>query len=64
MFSGSIGRTDLPGGNFDDLINSVKNKLWPLGKNINFIPGHGPVSTFDAERASNPFVSDRVLGLG
>ena len=64
LFSGSIGRTDLPGGNFDDLINSVKNKLWPLGKNINFIPGHGPVSTFDAERASNPFVSDRVLGLG
>ena len=49
-----IGRVEIGDLNFDDLINSVKNKLWPLGKNINFIPGHGPVSTFDAERASNP----------
>ena len=63
LFNGSIGRTDLPGGNFNELVNSVKNKLWPLGKDIDFIPGHGPVSTFEAERASNPFVSDTVLGL-
>ena len=63
IFNGSIGRTDLPGGNFDQLINSVKEKLWPLGNNIDFIPGHGPVSTFEAERANNPFVSDKVLGL-
>ena len=63
LFNGSIGRTDLPGGNFNELVNSVKNKLWPLGKDIDFIPGHGPVSTFGAERASNPFVSDTVLGL-
>ena len=63
LFNGSIGRTDLPGGNFDQLINSVKEKLWPLGNNIDFIPGHGPVSTFEAERANNPFVSDKVLGL-
>ena len=64
LFNGSIGRTDLPGGNFDELISSVKNKLWPLGKDIDFIPGHGPVSTFRAERLSNPFVSDQVLDLG
>ena len=63
LFCGSIGRTDLPGGNFDDLIQSVKDKLWPLGKDIEFIPGHGPMSTFEAERQSNPFVSDSVLGL-
>ena len=63
LFNGSIGRTDLPGGNFEELINSVKNKLWPLGKNVDFIPGHGPVSTFEAERKSNPFVSDQALGL-
>ena len=62
LFSGSIGRTDLPGGNFDELVNSVKNKLWPLGNDIKFFPGHGPVSTFEAERKSNPFVSDSVIG--
>jgi len=63
LFCGSIGRTDLPGGNFDDLIQSVKDKLWPLGRDIEFIPGHGPMSTFKAERQSNPFVSDSILGL-
>ena len=62
LFSGSIGRTDLHGGNFDELVNSVKNKLWPLGNDIKFFPGHGPVSTFEAERKSNPFVSDSVIG--
>ena len=63
LFNGSIGRTDLPGGNHDQLINSVKEKLWPLGKDIEFIPGHGPMSTFEAERLSNPFVSDQALGI-
>lgn len=63
LFNGSIGRTDLPGGNHDQLINSVKEKLWPLGKDIEFIPGHGPMSTFKAERISNPFVSDQALGV-
>ena len=62
MFNGSIGRTDLPGGNYQQLIDSVKNKLWPLGDDVDFIPGHGPVSTFKAEKSSNPFVSDSVLG--
>ena len=63
LFNGSIGRTDLPGGNYDQLINSVKEKLWPLGKDIEFIPGHGPMSTFETERLSNPFVSDQALGI-
>ena len=63
LFCGSIGRTDLPGGNFDDLIQSVKDKLWPLGRDIEFIPGHGPMSTFEADRQSNPFLSDSILGL-
>jgi glyoxylase-like metal-dependent hydrolase (beta-lactamase superfamily II) len=63
LFNGSIGRTDLPGGDFDQLINSVKNKLWPLGDDIHFIPGHGPKSSFKAERLSNPYVSDSVLGI-
>lgn len=62
LFNGSIGRTDLPGGNYQQLIDSVKNKLWPLGDDVDFIPGHGPISTFKAERSSNPFVSDSVLG--
>jgi len=61
LFNGSIGRTDLPGGNYNQLIESVKNKLWPLGDDVDFIPGHGPVSTFKVERNSNPFVSDSVL---
>ena len=58
-----LGELIYPGGNFDDLIQSVKDKLWPLGRDIEFIPGHGPMSTFEAERQSNPFVSDAVLGL-
>ena len=63
LFNGSIGRTDLPGGDFDQLIDSVKNKLWPLGDDVHFIPGHGPESSFKAERLSNPYVSDSVLGI-
>ena len=63
LFKGSIGRTDLPGGDFEALIKSVKNKLWPLGNDIKFIPGHGPMSSFSVERESNSFVSDKVLGL-
>ena len=62
IFRGSIGRTDLPRGNHQDLINSIKKKLWPLGNDVEFICGHGPNSTFGNERASNPFVSDVALG--
>ena len=62
IFRGSIGRTDLPRGNHQDLINSISKKLWPLGNDVEFICGHGPNSTFGNERASNPFVSDVALG--
>ncbi len=62
LFQGSIGRTDFPGGDHAALIHSIRNKLFPLGDDIRFIPGHGPTSTFGAERASNPFVADRRFG--
>ncbi|MDP2793668.1 MAG: MBL fold metallo-hydrolase [Sulfurisoma sp.] len=60
LFAGSIGRTDFPRGDYDTLIRSIRSKLWPLGDNVEFIPGHGPMSTFGEERRSNPFVADRV----
>lgn len=56
LFKGSIGRTDLPKGDFHSLLDSIKNKLWPLGEQFTFIPGHGPTSTFGEEMRSNPFV--------
>ncbi|MEH6495913.1 MAG: MBL fold metallo-hydrolase [Pseudomonas marincola] len=62
LFQGSIGRTDFPQGNHEDLINSIREKLWPLGDDIAFIPGHGEMSTFGRERKSNPFVSDLNFG--
>lgn len=58
LFQGSIGRTDLPRGDHADLIASVRTKLFPLGDDVRFIPGHGAMSTFGAERRSNPYVSD------
>jgi hydroxyacylglutathione hydrolase len=58
LFQGSIGRTDFPRGDHDTLIRSIREKLWPLGDDVTFIPGHGPLSTFGDERASNPFVGD------
>ena len=61
LFKGSIGRTDLPRGNHQDLINSITQKLWPLGEEVLFISGHGPVSTFGQERKNNAFVSDAAL---
>ena len=61
LFRGSIGRTDLPRGNHQDLINSITQKLWPLGNEVSFISGHGPVSTFGQERKNNAFVADEVL---
>lgn len=57
LFKESIGRTDFPKGNFDTLINSIKNKLWPLGKEVRFIPGHGSMSSFGHEMKFNPYVS-------
>jgi hydroxyacylglutathione hydrolase len=58
LFAGSIGRTDFPRGNHADLINAIKTKLWPLGDDVNFVPGHGPMSTFGRERMTNPYVGD------
>ncbi|MGY6274632.1 MBL fold metallo-hydrolase [Methylomonas sp. MgM2] len=56
LFKGSIGRTDFPRGDYQTLIDSIRHKLWPLGGDVAFIPGHGPMSTFAAEMRSNPFV--------
>lgn len=56
LFAGSIGRTDFPRGDHQQLIDSIITKLWPLGDATRFVPGHGPESTFARERASNPFV--------
>jgi hydroxyacylglutathione hydrolase len=61
LFQGSIGRTDFPRGDFDTLIRSITQRLWPLGDDVAFVPGHGPMSTFGDERAHNPFVGDVVL---
>jgi glyoxylase-like metal-dependent hydrolase (beta-lactamase superfamily II) len=58
LFRGSIGRTDFPGGNHQDLLDSIREKLFPLGDDVGFIPGHGPASTFGDERRHNPFVGD------
>jgi hydroxyacylglutathione hydrolase len=64
LFAGSIGRTDFPRGNHADLIRSITTKLWPLGDDVQFVPGHGPMSTFGQERRTNPFVADQVLARG
>jgi glyoxylase-like metal-dependent hydrolase (beta-lactamase superfamily II) len=61
LFRGSIGRTDFPQSNHQDLLHSITTKLWPLGKNVSFIPGHGPMSTFAEERQHNPFVADQLF---
>ncbi|MEZ5502547.1 MAG: MBL fold metallo-hydrolase [Halioglobus sp.] len=62
LFRGSIGRTDFPKGNYEELIASIREKLFPLGDDITFVPGHGPTSTFGQERRSNPFVGDACVG--
>ena len=61
LFKGSIGRTDFPRGNFADLIASITGKLWPLGDDVTFVPSHNQLSTFGAERRTNPYVADEVL---
>lgn len=58
LFQGSIGRTDFPKGDYNTLVRSIRDKLFPLGDDIRFLPGHGPMSTFGHEKATNPFVSD------
>ena len=56
LFAGSIGRTDLPGGDYEQLIESIKDKLLPLGDDVAIISGHGPTSTIGHERATSPFL--------
>ncbi|OZY86750.1 MBL fold metallo-hydrolase [Cellvibrio mixtus] len=62
LFKGSIGRTDFPRGNHADLINAIRTRVLPLGDDVRFIPGHGPMSTFGNERRTNPFVADKHYG--
>lgn len=62
LFQGSIGRTDFPRGDHDQLVASIRNKLFTLDDDITFIPGHGPTSTFGQERRTNPFVADPNYG--
>ncbi len=62
LFQGSIGRTDFPQGNHQQLLDSITGRLWPLGDDVTFLPGHGPTSTFGHERATNPFVADKRFG--
>lgn len=61
LFQGSVGRTDFPRGDHATLIRSITERLWPLGDEVTFVPGHGPTSTFGQERKTNPYVGDRAL---
>lgn len=60
LFKGFVGRTDLPRGDHGTLISSIRKKLFPLGDDVDFIPGHGAMSTFGHERRTNPYVGDDV----
>jgi hydroxyacylglutathione hydrolase len=62
LFQGSIGRTDFPRGDLQTLLDSITSRLWPLGNETTFVPGHGPISTFGDERRANAYVSDAALG--
>jgi glyoxylase-like metal-dependent hydrolase (beta-lactamase superfamily II) len=62
LFQGSIGRTDFPQGDHQQLLDSITQRLWPLGDEVTFVPGHGPTSTFGHERRTNPFVADYKFG--
>lgn len=61
LFKGSVGRWDFPRGDQQQLIRSITGKLWPMGAETAFVPGHGPMSSFGHERRTNPFVSDSAL---
>ena len=60
LFKGSVGRSDLPRGNHEQLIRAIRSELWPLGDETTFVPCHGPLSTFGNERKTNPYCSDFV----
>ena len=61
LFKGSIGRTDFPMSDHQALLDAIPAKLWPMGDDTIFIPGHGPMGRFGEERRTNPFVADQVL---
>ncbi len=61
LFRGSVGRSDFPRGNQEQLFHSIRKKLFPLGDDIGFVPGHGQTSTFGWERKTNPFVCDMLF---
>jgi glyoxylase-like metal-dependent hydrolase (beta-lactamase superfamily II) len=63
LFKGSIGRWDFPHGNHSDLVRSITERLWPMGDDTAFVPGHGPMSTFGHERRTNPLVGDAALAI-
>ena len=56
VFAGSVGRTDFPYGSHETLIAGIRNKLLPLGDDVQFLPGHGPAGTLGEERTNNPFL--------
>ena len=58
LFAGSVGRTDLPGGNSRELLRSIRERLFPLGDDVRFFPGHGPGGTLGEERRANPYAGD------
>ena len=60
LFAGSVGRTDLPGGSFAELERAIHTRLFPLGDEVQVLPGHGPATTIGLERRENPFVGERA----
>ena len=64
LFKGSVGRWDFPRGDQQQLIRSITTRLWPMGDDTAFVPGHGPMSTFGHERRTNPLVGDAAAGGG
>jgi glyoxylase-like metal-dependent hydrolase (beta-lactamase superfamily II) len=64
LFAGSIGRSDFPRGDHAALIRSIRGRLFPLGDDVRFLPGHGPMSTFGEERRGNPYVKDELFTGG
>ena len=64
LFAGSIGRTDLPGGSYQELMQSMAEKILPMPDDMNVLPGHGPVTTIGRERVSNPFLLELQYDLG
>ena len=61
LFRGSVGRSDIPRGNHEQLVGSIRGSLWPLGEDVSFVPGHGQMSTFGWERKTNPYVADLLF---